>query len=37
MIQSFPHRYKSKEPISDFFLKFIFKEVFWAARAVAKQ
>jgi len=34
MIQSFPHIYKSKESISNFyFLKVIFKEVFFGARA----
>jgi len=35
MIQSFLHRYKSRESISNFYFKkkVIFKEVFWAAQA----
>jgi len=36
MIQSFPHRYKSKESISLLFLKVIFKEDFFVAQAACR-
>jgi len=37
MTQSFPPTYKSREPISIFYLKkMIFKEVFWVAHAVCQ-